>query len=78
MELVGRNALVTGGGRGIGKAITAKLLGLGANVTVLEIEPSHATATQDELAALSGDGARLASTCSSTTPAPPRWRRSST
>jgi 3-oxoacyl-[acyl-carrier protein] reductase len=60
VELVGRNALVTGGGRGIGKAITAKLLGLGANVTVLEIEPSHATATQDELAALSGDGERLA------------------
>ncbi|MEI7626283.1 MAG: SDR family NAD(P)-dependent oxidoreductase [Actinomycetota bacterium] len=60
MELVGKNALVTGGGRGIGKAITAELLGLGANVTVLEIEPSHIQAAEAELAPLSSGGDRLA------------------
>lgn len=60
MELVGRNALVTGGGRGIGKAITADLLRRGATVTVLEIEPAHAAAAQDELAEASDGGARLA------------------
>jgi 3-oxoacyl-[acyl-carrier protein] reductase len=60
MELVGRNALITGGGRGIGKAITADLLGRGVNVTVLEIEPTHASQAQDELTDASDGGARLA------------------
>lgn len=35
MELAGRLALVTGGGRGIGRAIAAALTGAGAEVTVL-------------------------------------------
>ncbi len=35
MELSGRQALVTGGGRGIGRAIAAALTGAGAEVTVL-------------------------------------------
>lgn len=60
MQLVGQNALVTGGGRGIGKAITAALLERGARVTVLEIEPAHAQQAQDELHEASGAGARLA------------------
>jgi NAD(P)-dependent dehydrogenase (short-subunit alcohol dehydrogenase family) len=60
MKLVGRTALVTGGGRGIGKAIAAELLQRGAHVAVLELEPAHATAAADELAAASGDGERLA------------------
>ena len=33
--LDGRHALVTGGGRGIGRAIAASLSGAGATVTVL-------------------------------------------
>jgi 3-oxoacyl-[acyl-carrier protein] reductase len=59
MELAGNHALVTGGGRGIGKAIVAELLGRGAHVTVLEVEPAHVEVAQEELAALSGDGERL-------------------
>jgi NAD(P)-dependent dehydrogenase (short-subunit alcohol dehydrogenase family) len=35
MNLQGRHALVTGGGRGIGRAIAASLTGAGATVTVL-------------------------------------------
>lgn len=60
MQLVGTHALVTGGGRGIGKAITAELLRRGVRVTVLEIEPDHVAVAERELAELSGDGERLA------------------
>lgn len=59
MKLVATTALVTGGGRGIGKAITAELLRMGASVTVLEIEPAHIEAAREELADVSDDGARL-------------------
>jgi 3-oxoacyl-[acyl-carrier protein] reductase len=60
MELVGSTAIVTGGGRGIGKAITAELLGRGANVVVLEIEPDHIAAASAELGESTGAGDRLA------------------
>jgi 3-oxoacyl-[acyl-carrier protein] reductase len=69
MELVGSNALVTGGGRGIGKAITAELLRRGTTVTVLEIEPAHASQAQDELHDLAGGGSRLAFSVGSVTSA---------
>ena len=45
-----RHALVTGGGRGIGRAVTQALLGAGARVTVLGRSPLPA----DALAALAG------------------------
>jgi 3-oxoacyl-[acyl-carrier protein] reductase len=69
MELVGDTALVTGGGRGIGKAITAELLRRGAQVTVLELEPAHAAAAEAELADLSDGGRRLAFSIGSVTSA---------
>jgi 3-oxoacyl-[acyl-carrier protein] reductase len=51
MELVGSTAVVTGGGRGIGKAIVAELLSRGASVVALEIEPDHADQARAELGA---------------------------
>jgi 3-oxoacyl-[acyl-carrier protein] reductase len=56
MELIGSTAVVTGGGRGIGKAIAAELLARGASVVALEVEPEHARQAQAEL----GAGDRLA------------------
>lgn len=41
-DFAGRTALVTGGGSGIGKAITAALLDAGANVVVLEQSEENA------------------------------------
>ncbi|MGW4066611.1 SDR family NAD(P)-dependent oxidoreductase [Nocardia grenadensis] len=45
----GRTAVVTGGGSGIGKAITASLLAVGANVVVLEKSGAGLAAASAEL-----------------------------
>lgn len=42
-------ALVTGAGRGIGRAIARKLVMEGASVAIVEIDPTTAQATADEL-----------------------------
>jgi 3-oxoacyl-[acyl-carrier protein] reductase len=48
-NLSGKVALVTGGGRGIGKAIVLELAGQGADVVVSDIDPSIAEKTAAEV-----------------------------
>lgn len=42
MDLTGKRALVTGGGKGIGAAITTRLIEAGASVTIADLDPSGA------------------------------------
>src|SRR3984885_15319834 len=51
-EFDGQAALVTGAGRGIGKAIALRLAGAGADVAVADINPDWAEATAAEIRAL--------------------------
>ncbi len=53
--LTGKTAIITGGGRGIGKAIALKLAALGANIVINDIPSSQtAQATADEICAAGG------------------------
>jgi dehydrogenase/reductase SDR family protein 4 len=54
ISLKGRVALVTGGGRGIGKAITKKFVEAGATVVIASRKMENLKATADELAPLPG------------------------
>lgn len=52
MRLQGKVAIVTGGGRGIGRAYTERFLREGASVVVADVDEDNAKKTVDELRAL--------------------------
>lgn len=52
MRLDDKVAIVTGGGRGIGRAYTERFLREGASVVIADIDEASATATADELSEL--------------------------
>jgi dehydrogenase/reductase SDR family protein 4 len=54
ISLAGKVALVTGGGRGIGKAITRRFAEAGANVVIASRKLENLQATAKEFASLSG------------------------
>jgi meso-butanediol dehydrogenase/(S,S)-butanediol dehydrogenase/diacetyl reductase len=56
-KLDGQTCMVTGSGRGIGRAIAARLAGEGANVVLADIDEGSATRAAEEIAAESGGGA---------------------
>ena len=56
----GRTALVTGGGRGIGRATVLRLAGEGAAVAVIDIDACAARAVVQEIAGLGRTGVALA------------------
>ncbi len=66
MNLSGKVALVTGAGRGIGKAITMKLVSLGATAIVADIALPGAQAVVDEIKAGGGNALALAADVSKT------------
>ena len=52
MKLAGRLALITGGGRGIGRATALELARLGADIVVAESDRANAERTAAEVQAL--------------------------
>jgi 3-oxoacyl-[acyl-carrier protein] reductase len=54
LGLKGKNALITGGGRGIGAAIAKALAAEGVNVMITDINESSAATTLDEISKIGG------------------------
>jgi len=69
LGLAGRRAVVTGGSKGLGKAIAAELLAEGAAVAICSRNAAELDATADELRKQAGDTASLtAMACDVTVP----------
>ena len=49
LSLGGRVALVTGAGQGIGKAVTLRLAGIGADIVVADVNPETARSVAEEV-----------------------------
>jgi 2-hydroxycyclohexanecarboxyl-CoA dehydrogenase len=64
MGLKGKTAIVTGGAQGIGKAISLRLAGDGANIGILDIKKDVAQNTAEEIGAL--DVKAMAIECNTT------------
>lgn len=60
MRLQGKAAIVTGAGRGIGKAIARKFLQEGAEVLICDLDPGRVEEAQRELASLAAVHAEVA------------------
>lgn len=52
MKLLGRTAIVTGGAKGLGRAIAEELAREGANIAIFDLDQSEAAAAATEIAAL--------------------------
>jgi len=65
-RLAGKHALVTGGGSGIGRAISLRLAAEGAHVTILEARADAAEAVAHEIRAAGGAAAAVAADVSDT------------
>jgi 3-oxoacyl-[acyl-carrier protein] reductase len=73
LGLAGRRAIVTGGSKGLGRAITAELMAEGASVVICsrhadELEAAAAELTKEAAASASGSGTVVAMVCDVTNP----------